>query len=242
MADFKAARNRFEAKIYSLMNDLDPSHYNEEVYKKYFSTLTDEQFKTFVYNLYMKEDFNLFIEIGLLDKKNSPSLKKIKMIAEKRKVPLMEYVEFPFKRPDHPESPPISATKIPVIYSVVRPLQQMLDKKNNMSSSIDVINNLTGQVTGSSKASSISNMQTISLLTSNQTKIIKEMHGPRSDDMQAKLKMIEKIESEGDYDINDITIRPGDKQALETMRVMLVGSGFRVSYGENEKLSYILPT
>jgi hypothetical protein len=54
--------------------------------------------------------------------------------------------------------------------------------------------------------------------------------------------MIDMIESTGEYDVDNITIHPGDKQALETMRVMLVGAGFRVSYGKNEKLSYILPT
>jgi hypothetical protein len=241
MANFKTARMNFENKIYDLMKELDPSNYNTNVYKEYFATLSDEQFKTFVYNLYMKEDFNLFIEIGLLDKKGSPSLKKIKTIAEKRKIDLVEYVEFPFKRPDHPEDPPISATKIPVIYTVVRQLQQLLDKKNSMSSNTDSTNALTGQVTGSSKVATVGNMQTISLITSNQLKIVKEMHGPRSDDFESKLKMIDKIESEGDYDIDDITVRPEDKQALETMRVMLVGAGFRVSYGKHEKLSYILP-
>jgi hypothetical protein len=241
MADFKLARLNFEKKVIDLMNELDPSHYNENMYKEYFASLTDEQFKTFVYNLYSKEDFNLFIEIGLLDK-NAPSLKKIKNIAEKRKVSLVEYVEFPYKRPDKPDDPPISSTKVPVVYVVVRPLQQLLDKKNNMSSNIDTTNSLTGQVTGSSKASTISNMQTISLLTGNQNKILKEMHGPRSDDFNSKLRMIEKIENDGDYDIDDITIHPRDKQALETMRVMLVGAGFRVSYGKNEKLTYILPT
>jgi hypothetical protein len=241
MGNFKTARYNFENKVMGLMNELDPSKYNEKIYRNYFSTLTDEQFKTFVYNLYMKEDFNLFFELGLLDKKNNPSLKKIKNIAQKRGIELMEYVEFPYKRPDYPEDAPISATKIPVIYTVVRPLQQLLDKKNNMSSNTETINSLTGQVTGSSKASTVSNMQTISLLTSNQLKPIKEMHGPRSDDLVSKIKMIEKIEADGDYDIDDITIHPGDKQALETMRVMLVGAGFRVSYGKTEKLSYILP-
>jgi hypothetical protein len=231
----------FENKIYTLMNELDPSGYNTNIYKEYFGKLSTEEFKTFVYNLYMKEDFNLFIEIGLLDKKNSPSLKKIKAIAEKRKVELVEYVEFPYKRPDHPEDPPISATKIPVIYSVVRQLQQLLDKKNSMSSNTDSTNALTGQVTGSSKAATVGNMQSISLITSNQLKVIKEMHGPRSDDFEAKLKMIDKIETEGDYDIDDVKTRPEDKQALETMRVMLVGAGFRVSYGKYEHLSYILP-
>jgi hypothetical protein len=241
MSTFKTARYSFEKKVIDLMNELDPSRYNEKIYIDYFATLTDDQFKTFVYNLYMKEDFNLFFELGLLDKKNNPSLKKIKNIAQKRGVELMEYVEFPFKRPDHPEDAPISATKIPVIYTVIRPLQQLLDKKNSMSSNIETINSLTGQVTGSSKASTVSNMQTISLITSNQVKPVKEMHGPRSDDMVSKVKMIERIESDGEYDVDDITIYPKDKQALETMRVMLVGAGFRVSYGKTEHLSYILP-
>jgi hypothetical protein len=229
-----------ENKIYKLMSDLDPSNYNTNVYKNYFSGLTDEQFKTFAYNLYMKEDFNLFIEMGLLDKKNSPSLKKIKDIAKKRNVELFEYVEFPFKRPDHPDNPPISSTKIPVIYSVVRQLQQLLDKKNSMSSNTDSTNALTGQVTGESKAATVGNMQTISLITSNQLKVVKEMHGPRSDDFESKLKMIDKIESEGEYDVDDIPTRPENKQSLETMRVMLIGSGFRISYGKHEKLSYVL--
>jgi hypothetical protein len=241
MGTFKTARYNFEKKVMDLMRELDPSGYNEKIYRDYFATLTDDQFKTFVYNLYMKEDYNLFFEMGLLDKKNNLTLKKIKNIAARRNVELTEYVEFPYKRPDHPEDPPISTTKIPVIYTVIRPLQQLLDKKNNMSSNTETINSLTGQVTGSSKASTVSNMQLISLLTSNQLKAIKEMQGPRSDDLVAKLKMIEKIESDGEYDIDDITIYPGDKQALETMRVMLVGAGFRVSYGKTENLSYILP-
>jgi hypothetical protein len=241
MANFKTARLNFEKKVFDLMAELDPGRYNENIYREYFSKLSDEQFKTFAYNLYAKEDFNLFFETGLLDRKNALTLKKIRDIARKRGVELMEYVEFPYKRPGRPEDPPVSAAKIPVIYSAVRPLQQLLDKKNSLSSNTDQINSLTGQVTGSSKASTVGNMQTISLVTSNQMKAVKEMHGPRSDDLTAKLKMIDMIESSGDYDIDDINTRPGDKQALETMRVMLVGAGFRVSYGGNERLSYILP-
>ena len=56
----------------------------------------------------------------------------------------------------------------------------------------------------------------------------------------SKSKMIEQIENTGDFDINSIPVRTKDKQALETIRVMLIGAGLRVSYG-NDKLSYVLP-
>jgi hypothetical protein len=241
MATLSTVRASFENKVYTLMQELDPSGYNVKTYKEYFSSLTDGQLKTFCYFLYKKEDFNLFFEVGLLDKKNAPSLKKIKNIAEKRKVDLVEYVSFPYKRPDNPDDAPISTTKIPVIHAVIRPLQQLLDKKNNIVSNTDSTNSLTGQVTGDSKASSLSNMQTISLITSNQIKPVKEMLGPRSDEGPAKLKMLHMIENNGDYDLDDVPLHTQDKQATETMRVMFVAAGMRVSYGKNEKLSYILP-
>jgi hypothetical protein len=50
MANFKTARLNFEKKVFDLMAELDPSHYNENIYRSYFSKLSDEQFKTFVYN------------------------------------------------------------------------------------------------------------------------------------------------------------------------------------------------
>jgi hypothetical protein len=241
MGTLNIARAQFEKNIFDLFNELDPGGYNSQSYKDYFSSLTDEQIRTFAYLLYKKEDFNLFFEVGLLDKKNAPTLKKIKQIAEKRKIDLVEYVVFPYKRPDNPREAPVSTTKVPVIHAVIRPLQQLLDKKNNIVSNTDSINTLTGQVTGDSKASSLSNMQTISLITSNQLKPIKEMLGPRSDELPAKLKMIDAIENTGDYDIDDIPLHSQDKQSLETMRVMLIAAGMRIGYGKQEKLSYILP-
>lgn len=237
----KAARERAEIKIKRLMMDLDPSGYNAASYDKYFATMNDNQFVDFMKKMRDDEHFNLFFEMGLLDKKNSPSLAKIKKVAEKYNIPLREYVAFPYKNPEDPENTPISATPIPVIMVLVRPLQQMLDKKNSMVSNTDSVNILTGQVTGKSKAASLSNMQTISLTTSGQLKAVKELLGPRSDDQVSKMKMLETIEAQGDYDIDDIQLRSKDKQSLETMRVMLIGAGLRVSYGKNEKLSYVLP-
>lgn len=234
------ARVNFENKVYTLMNDLDPSGYHANKYKEFFSKMNNKEFIDFVRRLRDEEWFNLFFEMNQTDMSKSPNLEKMKKIGEKYDVPFTEYVKFPYKRPDDPDKAPISATKLPVLIVSIRPLQQMLDKKNVMISSTDSINILTGQVTGDSKASTMTNMQTISLATSNQLTIIKEMLGPRGDDAKAKEKMLEQIESTGTYDVTKAGLKTQDKQALETFRVMMVSSGLLVSFG-NAKTSYVLP-
>ena len=247
-AKLHAARIKAEQKIYNLLDKLEGKKglegkaegFNAAQYKAYFSTMDDSTFVTFMKRLSEEEWFNLRFEIDMLNKKDTPGMKRLKRVATEYNVPLLEYVAYPFKNKNDLEHPAISQTPIPVVYTIVRPLQQMLDKKQAYASDNDSTNLLTGQVTGKSKASTFSNMQTIALTTSNQTNVVKEMLGPRSDDEESKAKMIEQIENTGDFDVNSISIRTKDKQSLETIRVMLIGAGFRVSFGE-DKLSYILP-
>ena len=241
--NIKAARLKAEEKIYELMDKLEgkKNGFNSESYKLYFQSMDDKTFIKFMKRLANEEWFNLFFEIDLADfNKDTPTLDRITKVANTYKVPLEEYVAYPFKNKFDLSNPPISQSTVPVIYSKIRPLQQILDKKQAYASDRDHVNILTGGVTGSSKASSFSNMQTIALTTSNQVDVTKELLGPRSDDEISKSKMIEQIENTGDFDVNSIPIRTKDKQALETIRVMLIGAGLRVSYG-NDKLSYVLP-
>lgn len=242
--NLNSAKTNAINKICKFMDDIESTKngYNSTYWRNYLQTMNDKELIDFMKKLKDLENFNLFFELNVLDNKKTPTLHKLRLVSEKYNIPVEEYVAFPYKRPDNPDDPPISATKIPVLYTLVRPLQQLLDKKNNMSSDTDQVNLLTGQVTGSSKASTFSNMQTISLTTSNQIDIVKEFLGPRSDDQQSKLKMLDQIANTGDFDLESIPIRTSDKQSLETIRVMLIGAGFRVAFGKKAKLSYILPT
>ena len=241
--NIKAARLKAEEKIYELMDKLEgkKNGFNSESYKLYFQSMDDKSFINFMKRLANEEWFNLFFELDLSDlNKDTPNLDRITKVANHYKIPLEEYVAYPFKNKYDLSNPSISQSPVPVIYTIIRPLQQMLDKKQAYASDRDHVNILTGGVTGGSKASSFSNMQTIALTTSGQADVTKELLGPRSDDEISKSKMIEQIENTGDFDINSIPIRTKDKQALETIRVMLIGAGLRVSYG-NDKLSYVLP-
>ena len=119
-------------------------------------------------------------------------------------------------------------------------MQQLLSKKEAYSSDRDHVNLLTNQVTGSSKGSTLSNMQSIALTTSNQLDVVKELLGPRADDEISKKRMLDQIAETGEFDINSIPVRTKDKQSIETVRCMLVAAGLRVSFGD-DKLSYMLP-
>lgn len=241
---FMAARKNAEEKIYKLMDELENTHdgFNAENYKKYFSSLSDKEFATFMKRLKDEEWFNLFFEVNMTNKKHTPSMDRIKSILEKYKISMTEVVKFPFKVPAGGDkaNPPISNTPVPVIYCMVRPMQQLLDKKADYSSDRDHVNLLTGQVSGDSKSSTFSNQQTIGLCVSNQNDVVAELLGPRADDEVSKEKMLNQIANEGKFDINSISIRTRDKQSLETTRCMMIAAGFRVSFGK-ETLSYTLP-
>lgn len=234
MADFKTARRHVEQKVYELAKDIDPTGYNEHFYQEYFSKLSDTEFKKFMQKMRDDEFYNLFFEINNLDVKTLPTMEDIKRIAKKYDIPLTEYVQFRYKRPNNPDKAPISHTPIPVIYALVRPLQQLLDKKNSLASDTSSTNVLTGQVTGKSKSAKISDVETMSMVASNLQKPLKELLGPRSDDREAKYAMLDKIINEGDYDIDDISLKTENKQALETARVMLISAGYRVSYRDKK--------
>ena len=103
MADnskFKTARMKAEQKIYELMDDLEgcKNGYNSGVYKQYFGTLSDTEFKKFMERLSNEEWFNLFFEVKMTDKKKSPNMVQIKKIMDKYKIPMCEYVVSPYKR------------------------------------------------------------------------------------------------------------------------------------------------
>lgn len=228
------ARINAENKIYNLMDALDSSKYNSEYYKEYFKTLNDTAFTEYMRRLRDDDTFYLFFEINSLDFKGTPDISRIKDIAEEFGVQLTEYVMFPNKSKDL-DNPAVTATPIPVLIVQVRRLQQLLEKKNAASSNIDKVNPITGQVTGESKAASLSDMQTMSLVTSGQIKTIKEFLGPRADDNDAKMKMLDMIERTGEFNIDDININTENKQSVNTMKVFLQGAGFKVKFGNSGK-------
>lgn len=231
-AKIKGARLAFEKKILSFIQDVenDKNGYNYNHMKQYFEKMTDNQFVEFVTKLANDEKFNLFFEASNMDEKHSPNLDRIEKLCEKYKVPTTEYITLPYKDNSDPDHPFVTQTEVPVIYCLIRPLQQMIDKKNAMSSNIESTNSLTGQVSGKSKVSTFSNMQYMSCVASNRTKVAKELLGPRADDYRAKEKMLTQIEMTGRYDLDDIDSKIEDKRSMGTVKAMLTAAGLDIAF------------
>lgn len=219
-------------KFMQLFDDIENTKngYNATSVKKMLDSMSDNEFVAYMKNMRDDPDFNPFFEIDSMAEKGTPDMNRIKAVAEKWKVELEQYVAFPHRNPNDPDHPVITKTKVPKLYITARRLVQMLDKKNADSANIDQVNPITGQVTGDSKAASMSDTQTASLAAVGMTNTIKEFLGFRADDQVAKLKAIESIEKYGMVRMEDLNQQTSDKQSIQTMETFLIGSGLISSF------------
>jgi hypothetical protein len=218
-------RNKAENAIYALMHDIDPTGNNEQIYSDMFSSMNDSEFKTMM-KQFIDDPRRYHLSIQANQSKDEEKildLKKVEALAKKYKVKLKEHVFLPHLNPTDPDHPFVS-DEVPILIVYVRKMQQMLDKKNQVVGDIDKVNPLLGQVTGSSKAAAINDTQTTGLVTSNQTAALKELLGPRADNMPAKLKMLSEIEKFGVVKYSDLNTKLSDSQSLKTSRVFFRGA------------------
>lgn len=220
-------RKLAEKRIIDLMNDIDPSGENANLWKKILLKMSDKEFDEFMKNMYKNPNkYHLNVQLNQSENKKDIILDMdhIEKVAKKNDIKLREYVMFPHLNPDDPEHPFITSTPVPVLVMYIRKMQQMVKKKNFSAGNIDVVNPLTGQVTGDSKAASLGDMQTVSLATTNQTDTIKEFLTIRSDNIEGKLKMLNSIEETGSVRYSDCMVNLNDCQSIQTMNVFLKGA------------------
>lgn len=232
----KSIRKKYENALYEFMDDMDPSGYNSENYKEAFSKMSDKDFIQMCKDFLIKDDNNFSIEIKQMEspKDGGISLEKIKNIAKKHNIKLVEYMFMPFRNPSG--EPLCSYTRVPVLYSPVRRFfQQMLQHKNSISNSNTKINPMTGQVTGDDKTASTTNIQTYSLTITNRQNALKEYLGPRADDTVAKQDMLTQIENTGRYRISDgPPMQTHNKRAINTAETFAKASGVIMEFEGND--------
>jgi hypothetical protein len=217
-------RRKAEEACYTILNDLDPSGINSDVWSYRFSKLNDKEFTKLMENWRDNPNkFHLHIEQDPRNKKTMVTFERLKEVAKKHKIDLYEHVFFPHETKD-PERPFVTADKVPILYMYVRKLQQMLSKKNDASGDIDSVNPLIGQVTGDSKSAAIGDMQTASLVTTNQQDAIREFLTIRADNLPAKNRMLSIIEKNGTVNYSDCDVKLKDNQSLQTLWVFMTGA------------------
>lgn len=223
MALDKKKADAIKKVVYDLMDGLDPTGMNTEYYKSVFEKMSLEQFDKFLKNFFADElaDLNLNIQHYV----NDLTLDNIKKTADKMGVPLFERVALPFENPDGETY--WTYEKVPVLVIHEKRVEQLVTKKNSMSIGIDKRDSKTGQVSGDDKNGRMSDMENIAVVTLGSEPILKEMMGPKSDDMYMKREMHKQIQTDGYVDIEKIKSSPTNKVALNTLDVYFTSLGLK---------------
>ena len=242
----KRKRIVIQNRLYELMDKLDltdseikngKKSFNRELWEKRFANMNDFEFHDFMKRIYEERDFNFSYEAESFDKKEKMTITKVKKIAKDYNIKLMEHVIYPHKNRQNPSRPMVSRTPLMIIIISVKRLQQMLMKKNKVSSSGHIRNEITNTVTGDDKGGKMSNAQVMSLIVSGQESSIKEFLSIRADDQEAKRKMMMEIESSGKAHLSNYNLQTSNKQSLQAMEVFLKGAGLHSNILEQDSES-----
>jgi hypothetical protein len=219
-------RKKATEQILTIMDELDSTGNNRKVWEYRLKQMSDSEFKNMMKEFaHNTRQIHLTVDINPSSNTNQIDLDNVEKIANKYGIKLTEYVFLPHENPTDPSKPYVTATPVPIIMVYVRKMgNQMLEKKNSISGDIDVVNPITGQVTGESKSASLSDTQTSALTTTNQLETIKEFLTIRADNLPGKMKMMQQIEKYGTVNFKDCDVQIKDNQSLITFETFLRGA------------------
>lgn len=223
MAFSKKLRSDMEDTIYTFFSLLDPSGANTAKYKAFFGKMSDDEFKRFFDRFF--KDRTMYLTLDVEAYKNDLKMVDINKAASYLKVPLFEYVMEPFfDTSSHQFTDKVvaSAHKVPVGYIHMKPVQQMVRKKNNTSITIDQRDPRTGQVTGDDKSVQFSIDENYGLMAHNAKSILKEFMSVRADDMTMKQEAYADIRKNGYASLAELTDDVSNKTALNTLNVYML--------------------
>jgi hypothetical protein len=221
MPSVKEKRKKITELVYKVMDKLDKTKENSDRYRKFFDSLSDAEFSKWAEAFFKNPDENFFLEV--LPYKNEPKLKDILDALKILNIPSREYVTC------HHLGGITTKQPVPVGYVLCKRHQQILSKKNSLVDDIHIRNAKTGQVTGDSKAARESDMEVYSLKAYGADNVLKEILGPRADNMKAKSQMYEKINEEGFVSLEELSNNPEDKVTLNTINVMYLAAGIKTN-------------
>lgn len=208
--------------IYRVFDALDPSGTNTQKYKNMFEPMSDAQFEKFFKNLFSNEDLYLILDI--VEYEHSVKIDNIEKAANILGVPLMEKVACPFIN-GNSEEPVLTKEPVPVGYLHIKRMQQILSKKNTTSTEISNRSATTGQVINKDKNARESDLENFALVTLNADNCLKELNGPRADDLEMKTTMLSEIAKKGYVSLEELPSRLSNKTALNTISVYMYGMG-----------------
>ena len=195
---------------------------NTKHYQDMFSKMNDTQFDKWFKDFF--DNPKAYLVLNICDYENTIQLDDIEDAAKVLNIPLFETVYMPYVTMDKKKT---IATPIPVPvgYLNIKRTQQTISKKNGLSTSIDTRSALTAQVTGADKNGRESDLENTMLASLGMVNTMRELNGPRADDMSMKNQMLHDIALNGYVKLEDLDDDVENKTTLNTVNVFLLGMG-----------------
>lgn len=214
-ADLKKARKRAEEKIYKAYDIVDPSGKNSEYYKKKFAKMTDKEFFDF-----FNQDFPLKFQVEVF--KVDPTIDQILRGLNFLKVPVQEKVSMPFIYRNK-NGEPVQSQPVQVVYTTLKRLKQMVQKKTGFSVDIAKRDYRTGLLIDVDKNGNSTDREFESLVTLGLPTTLHELATYRADAMNAKSKFYNEINSKGMVSQSEVPVEHDDSIARNLISAYLLG-------------------
>ena len=114
---------------------------------------------------------------------------------------------------------------VPSIFLNIKRTQQTVMHKNGLSTNIDTRSPITNQLVGNDKNGRSSDLENTMLISMGLTNCLRELNGPRADDMVMKNQMQRDISTKGYYRIDESDSNVENKTTLNTVNVYLLSMG-----------------
>ncbi len=216
-----AKRAKIEKLIYETMDLLDKRGVNSNFYKTLFGNMTDTQFDAYMKDFLQDDSQNFYLEVEPFKPGGEPSMQDIENAADHLGVPLTENMWMPYINRDG--EPIRTIAPVPVGYIHIKRLQQLLSKKNTMSTSIAQRDAKFNQVTSADKSGRVSDSENYALVAINADLAMREFMGARADDSVKKQQMLKDIATFGTTSLKDMPDDIENKVSLNLLDVYFTG-------------------
>lgn len=217
-------RGKMTNLIYRFFTAFDKSGSNTKTYKQLFNPMSDVQFNAYFREFFQNEMHYLILNI--VDYERTIKMEDIERAAAVLNIPLYEYVTIPHIT-DDTGNPTVTKERVAVGYINIKRTQQTVAKKNGLSTNIDKRSAITNQVVQADKNGRESDLENIMLTSLGLTNTLKELNGPRADDMVMKQEMLQSISTKGYVSLEDLTDRIENKTTLNTVDVYFMGMSLK---------------
>ena len=221
ITNLQEKRKAIEILVYNVFNTLDTTNENTNFYKKLFKSMSDVEFFKFMKKIANRDKY-FYLDIETFNRE--PTIQNIEDAAGILNIPLFEHVVFFDKETNQYIT---TTTEVPVGYIHTRRVQQLVVKKNNTTTNINVRNPKNGQVTAHSKTVRDSDMENYVMTILEADNIMKEFLGPRADDMVMKQEMYRNIIRDGYCSLDDLSSDVSNKTSLNTLDSYFLSAGIK---------------